>query len=109
MDELNLGNLCRGAALEQFEKLLPEILANIKNPNTSPKAVRTLKLEFRFKPNEDRNYAEVEIVPSLKMAGMSAAKGSIFISNAQGKVRGHAHDPRQDEIAFSEPPSGIRN
>ena len=107
-DSMNLGNLCRGAALEMFEKLMPEILANIRNPNTNPTAKRTLTLKFVFEPNDERNYAEVTVVPELKMAGVKPATGSIFISSIKGQPTAFTHDPRQDELVFTEPASGSK-
>lgn len=105
VDPMNMGNLCRGAALEMFEKLLPEILANIRNPNTKATAKRKLALEFTFEPNEERNYAEVTITPTLKMSGVKPAQGSIFIASVSGQPTAFTHDPRQDEIAFTKPES----
>lgn len=108
IDPMNMGNLCKGAALEMFEKLLPEILANIRNPNTKATAKRKLSLEFVFQPNEERNYADVTIVPTLKMSGVKPAQGSIFIASVKGGVQAFTHDPRQDEITFTKPESAAK-
>lgn len=108
LDSMNMGNLCKGAALEMFEKLLPEILANIRNPNTKATAKRKLSLEFIFQPNEERNYADVTITPTIKMSGVKPAQGSIFIASIKGQPTAFTHDPRQDEIAFSQPESAAK-
>ena len=109
IDPMNMGNLCRGAALEMFDKLLPEILANIKNPNTNATSKRKLTLEFTFEPNEERNYAEVTITPTMKMSGVKPATGSIFISSVKGQNQAFTHDPRQDELTFTPPASAAKN
>lgn len=108
IDPMNMGNLCRGAALEMFEKLLPEILDNIRNPNTKVNVKRKLSLEFTFVPNAERNYAEVTITPTIKTAGVKPAEGSIFIAQVGGTTTAFTHDPRQDELTFSKPESAAK-
>lgn len=101
MDEVNVGNVCRGALFEMFDKLFPQLLTNIKDPNTKATAKRKLTIEIILEPNDERNYADVQIVPSIKMSGMKPATGSIFIASVKGKATAFNHDPRQDEINFA--------
>jgi hypothetical protein len=101
-EQLNIGNVCRGAAVEVFEKALAEVLKNIADPNTLAEAKRGIALKFDFKPMKDRSGAEVTFKCDTKLAGIEAVSGSIFISKQAGTLRGYTRDIRQDMLFAKE-------
>jgi len=54
LETVSLDNLGGGAAVEKFNDELVEVLRNIQDPNTSPTAMREIKLTVSLKPAEDR-------------------------------------------------------
>ena len=59
--EADLLTICRGAAMELFQKALAVVNANIKDPNTNPTQKRKITLKFDIAPYRDRSGAEVVI------------------------------------------------
>lgn len=64
---LNIGN---GAAIEMFDSVLPDIYANLLDPETDPKKVRSIRLEVKFRRNANNSaLVDYDISVQKKIAG----------------------------------------
>lgn len=60
-EKLSLANLGQGAAIEKFDRELQKVLDNIQDPNTGATAKRSVTLTVSLKPNDDREFADIDI------------------------------------------------
>lgn len=74
---INIGNINRGAAVDQFDLALDKVLANIADLSTKATASRKITLEVVFKPHSDRIKIETEVHVSAKLATCEASKFEI--------------------------------
>lgn len=100
-EKISLGNICRGAVEEVFQRELNRVLENIRDPNTPEKTKRKLNLEFTFTPYPDRTGAAVSFHVKTNVAMVEPVGGTIHISAAGGRLSAYPRDPRQD-VLFTE-------
>lgn len=104
-ERLCLERLGGGAALELFDNELSRVLANIVDPNTRAKTRRVVALMVTFAPNEDRDYAGIEIQCKAKLAPSKGYEtNAIVLTNRDGSVVATEHDPKQMRLG-EEPPA----
>lgn len=103
MDKLSLINLNQGVAVEIFDRDLEAVMTNIKDVNTDAEASRQITLTVTFKPNPDRTGAVAVVESKVKLVGVKANRGSIFILQDKGKSVAYPKDPRQEVLMFSSP------
>lgn len=101
--QLSLINLCRGAALEIFDRELGLVLDNIHDINCDAEQKRTIVLEVDFHPYRDRTGAKTVIKCKAKLAGMEPVEGNAFIIQRHGEMIAVPYDPRQEELFNIEP------
>jgi len=77
--KLSLSNLREGAAIEQFDHCLQQVLDNIQDPNTDAEGVREITLKVKFKPDKDRALGEVTVQASSKLAPTKAVLTRVFL------------------------------
>jgi hypothetical protein len=65
--DFGLDTLGSGAAKEQFDHVVQQVLDNIDDPNTEWKTPRVITMKVTFLPNEDRGQGKVlvSIKPTL--------------------------------------------
>jgi hypothetical protein len=102
MQVVTLDTLGGGALAELFSAELARILANIADPNTDPGTKRGIVISISFKPNRDRDVADVELKCSSKIAGIMTVQTQLFIGKHQGKLIAVESDPRQSTL-FDQP------
>lgn len=101
MPKLSLINLNNGVCVEIFDRDLQVIMENIKDVNTDAETTRQISLTVTFKPNPDRSGATAIVESKVKVAGVRANRGSIFIlADGKGKTTAFPKDPRQDVLMF---------
>lgn len=83
-DFLTLSNLGQGAAEELFKEELRRVLANILDPNTKATTVRSIQLKLTFKPNDDRDAANMVIAVDSKLAPVKPFDSTIDIGQVVG-------------------------
>lgn len=83
---VTLASLSDGAALERFDHELQRTLDNIADPNTDPKAVRTITLTVKIKPNDKRTMGEVKFSAQAKLAPLAPVETLIFIGRSGGNI-----------------------
>ena len=96
---LNLANIGDGAAMEMFDLELRRILKNIMDPNTEPKAHREIVLKVKFRPDEERDLAAVDVAVSSKLAGSRAfLTRVIFGKDHRGRVEAREFETGQQSL-----------
>src|SRR5215471_16781894 len=74
---LTLSTICQGSAEEIFLRELQKVCENIADPNTSAKAARSITLEFKIKPFEDRSGAQIVFDCKSKVPGVATQTGQM--------------------------------
>jgi hypothetical protein len=103
---ISLDTLNQGAAVERFNLALQEVLDNIQDPNTNPKAARAVTLKCTFKPDEDRGLANiiVDVVP--KLAPIAPFGVRVFMGrDKNGKGYASEEYPMQPSLPGTEKPA----
>jgi hypothetical protein len=81
MEELSLGNLEGGAAIERFDSELKKVLKNIADPNCPAIAKRKVILELTIKPSKERDLGDVTTKITSKLAGIEPTESRINIDD----------------------------
>ena len=102
MQAVTLDTLGGGALAELFEAELARVLANIADPNTNESTRRSISISVSFKPNRDRDIADVELTCSSKLAGIATVSTQLFMGRHQGKLIAVEHNPKQSTL-FDQP------
>lgn len=74
-----LDELMDGALTERFNAAMEQVLANVFDPNTSPKAKRQIQIIFDIVPNERRDAAEFKTDVKTKTAPPVAIAQTVFL------------------------------
>ena len=82
--QLKAKDLGGGALVERIQGAITEILADITNINTEPKAKRSITAKITFAPNEERNGCSFEIDVKTKLGGPKVVDGVIRIGVDHG-------------------------
>lgn len=101
MQPVTLETLGGGALAELFAEELTRVLANIADPNTDT-SKRVITVSVSFKPNRDRDAADVSLACSSKLAGVLTVDTKVFMGKQHGKWIAVESDPRQSNL-FDEP------
>jgi hypothetical protein len=104
MDEptVTLATLGQGAAGELFEKELQEVLKNIADVNTDPKAKREVLLRVSITPNDEREMGDTVVSVVSKLAPVRKVKTLLFLGRRQGRLVAVESNPKQ--LTFDEGP-----
>lgn len=95
---VTLDTIGGGALSELFATELARVLTNIADPNTDEKTKRSISITVTFKPNRDRDVAEVDLTCSSKLAGIVKVSTQLFMGRQQGKLIAVESDPRQSNL-----------
>lgn len=98
MEGVTLDTIGSGALSELFDAELARILANIADPNTDTATKRVITIAVKFKPNRDRDVADVELSCSSKLAGIMTVSTQLFMGRHKGKLIAVENDPRQSTL-----------
>ncbi|WDL98153.1 replication terminator protein [Alicyclobacillus sp. ALC3] len=86
---MNLAELAGGAVSERFEIELQKVLDNIMDPNTDPTKARAITLQLKFKTDEYRDVAGVDISVKSVLAPAEIPSTKILLDrDGAGKVVG---------------------
>lgn len=107
MQGVTLETIGGGALSELFGAELARVLANIADPNTDTGAKRTISIAVTFKPNRDRDVADVELKCSSKLAGIMTVSAQVFMGRHQGKLVAVENDPRQSNLFDAPKPTAV--
>lgn len=98
MQGVTLDTIGGGALSELFDAELARILSNITDPNTDTATKRVMTITVKFKPNRDRDVADVELTCGSKLAGIMTVSTQLFMGKHQGKLIAVENDPRQSNL-----------
>jgi hypothetical protein len=106
MQGVTLDTIGGGALTELFAAELSRILANIADPNTD-NSKRTITITVNFKPNRDRDVADVNLKCSSKLAGIMTVDTQLFMGRHAGKLIAVENDPRQSKLFDQDRPMAV--
>lgn len=104
MQGVTLNTIGGGVLTELFDAELARILSNITDPNTDTTSKRVMTIQVKFKPNRDRDIADVELTCSAKLAGIQTVSTQLFMGRHKGKLIAVENDPRQSNLFDKERP-----
>lgn len=97
--KVSLQTLNSGAAVELFEEEFRKALENIGDPNTTPEAIREVRVVVKIKPNKDRNSAVTTVQATSKLAPCQPHESFVlFDHDGRGRVTAYSTDPKQAEL-----------
>lgn len=99
---LTVSGVGEGAAEELFTAALARVLENIEDPNTDPKARRTISLKFDFNADEERRVGTIEITCGTKLAGVRGHKVPVYFGRHQGRFT-VVEGPKQAQLFDNTP------
>jgi hypothetical protein len=102
MQGVTLDSIGGGALTELFQAELSRILSNITDPNTDTTTKRVMTIQVKFKPNRDRDVADVDITCNSKLAGIMTVSTQLFMGQHKGQLIAVENDPRQSKL-FDDP------
>ncbi len=100
--EVTLDTIGNGALLELFQAELARVLANITDPNTDDVAKRVISIQVKFKPNRERDVAEIDLSCNSKLAGIRSVSSQVFLGRQGGRLVAVESNPKQPGF-FDEP------
>lgn len=108
MLDVNLSTLAGGAVQQKFNRELTKVIENMKDPNTSYSASRSINIKLTFKQGEMRDDAHVDIAVTSKLAGVINASTSFALGqnleNGEVEVREYGKQiPGQMSIEDASP------
>jgi hypothetical protein len=107
MQSVTLDSIGGGALCELFAEELARVLANIADPNTDDETKRAISITVSFKPNRDRDIADVVVACASKLAGIRKVSTQLFMGLHQGKLIAVENDPRQSNLFDAPKPTAI--
>lgn len=105
MEGVTLSTIGGGALNELFDAELARILSNITDPNTDTSTKRVMTLTVKFKPNRDRDVADVELTCGSKLAGIMTVSTQLFMGKHKGRLIAVESDPRQTSLFDQDRPA----
>ena len=82
-----LDELMDGALTERFNQAMDEVMKNVADPNTDPRAKRQIKIVIDVVPNERRDTASFKTHVESKIAPKAAISNVVFIHvNDDGSI-----------------------
>src|ERR1044071_3345092 len=107
MVPVTLDSLAGGALPELFAEELARVLANLADPNMSAATSRAITITVTFKPNRDRDAADVSLSCSSKLAGTLGVDTKVFLGKQHGKWIAVESDPRQSGLFDADGPRAV--
>jgi len=93
---LPLSCLKEGAVEELFQHAIAQVLANIRDPNTSAEAKRKVVIAIDCMPAGDRSAVLLDIAVKTTLAGASPIKTLLTIQDDGRAIT--AHEPEQAKL-----------
>lgn len=82
MKEVSILEMAQGAVQEQLQYETGKVIRNILDPNTDPKALRSITVKLSFKPNEARENVVVQAKCESKLAPITPVETMLFVSES---------------------------
>ena len=98
MKEVQLATLGKGAAAIMFAEEFKKALENIADVNTPAKTVREVMLTVSIYPREERDFADIVISSSSKLAKFKGFESRVHIGPVGGEVKAFEEVVKQAEL-----------
>jgi hypothetical protein len=98
LKEVNLETVAGGVVPVYFLREMQNVLMDIDNPNTDPKAVRKITIEIAFKPTEARDAAIIAVSCKSKLAGLRPIGKTLYLTKRGGRLLALEKDPNQTDL-----------
>lgn len=111
-EEISLFDLLDGGVKELAALNLRRVLDNIRDVNTDAKKTRTLTVKFTFKPNDNRDAVNVDIVVDCKTVPVRAVATTLDIGEDNGRtvaVERPKYTPGQLRLSEAAPVTNIQD
>lgn len=100
-ETITLGTLGKGGLEEAFQSALEKVLANIYDPNVKAIAVRRIAINLTWKPNKDREVANLDYSVEPILAKAEAASTQVYMQEKHsepGKIAAYEINPAQIQM-----------
>lgn len=97
-NRVSLGSLAAGDAVALFQLELQKALENIADPNTPWKGARRVQLTVTIYPNENRDYAKVEVDCTSKLSKAKSVESHFFMGMEAGQVVAYEQKAKQPDL-----------
>jgi hypothetical protein len=94
-EPVSLETLNSGQIVALFGRELEKILENIADDNTPTKAVRSMTITVKFRPEEGGESMVVEVSAKSSLAAVKPSKSYALLSFDGDKVTAYQNDPTQ--------------
>lgn len=111
-EEISLFDLLDGGVKELAALNLRRVLDNIRDVNTDAKKTRSLTVKFTFKPNDNRDAVNVDIVVDCKTVPVRAVATTLDIGEDNGQtvaVERPKYTPGQLRLSEAAPVTNIQD
>jgi hypothetical protein len=99
-NRVSLESLASGDALALFQQELQKALENIGDPNTPWKGARRVMLTVTISPNEERDYAVVEVDCTSKLSKAKGVETHFFMGTEGGRIVAYEQKVKQPELGL---------
>lgn len=82
-EQISLANLKGGAAIEMFDRAMRQVIKNLADPNTEPKAKREITLKVTFQATEDRALVAMNVTCTPKLSSQRSLTTTALIQAGQ--------------------------
>lgn len=96
----SLSTFAGGGLEERWQVEFRKALENIEDPNTDPKAPRTITIQVVIRPDETRNVGAVGISASVKLSAQKRVTTWLHMGRTAEGLRALEHNPQQ--LTFGE-------
>ena len=94
--DVNLTNISNGAAEQLFQRELQACMRNMDDINTPHAKARKITLEITFKPNADRDHADIELNCKSTLAPVKGVAGSMYFNKTRGKFTASTRNEEEE-------------
>lgn len=96
---VSLENIANGKAVKDFEVNYLKILANFQDPKTFPDTKRSLTLEAKINPDENREISSCFVSCKPKLAGTKTKRTTLILGRPQGGMIVATERNHDDQIS----------
>jgi hypothetical protein len=101
--ECSLATLLGGGAVERFDDEIKRVVENILDPNTEPKAKRSVTLTVTIEPTLERDKGVVVAAVKTKLAPPKKDGTLWYFGRRNGRAAAIEQDPQQPKMFEEEP------
>lgn len=102
-ESVSVATLGGGVILPRLDAELQRVASNILDPDTKATAAREITLKIKIKPDDQRDFASVEIAVGAKLAAAKPQATKVFINQTRsGDVIVSERDTRNGDLFEAE-------